>query len=117
MVGVFAYFYSPLVDHALKRTDYSRPHTHFHIADTTLSQLAQFHGRELLHDHADHDEHDDGFLCVLSIDALLSLLLAVFMVSDRTPTRQDSLVVPLGGTYLGITLVYLSPVAPPPTSV
>jgi hypothetical protein len=114
VVGVFAYLYSPLVDHLRDSSVYSRPHTHIYVAGNILPQPAPFSETDPVAEHSDHDEQDENVICLLNIDALLSLLLSFFIVPDTLPTSQDSLGTSLVATYLDVSIIYLASVDPPP---
>ena len=114
VVGVFAYLYSPLLDHLRDNSVYSRPHIHIHVAGNNLQQLAQFRESDTVVDHSDHGEKDESVICLLNIDALLSLLLSIFIVPDTLLASQDSLVTSLVATYRDVSIIYLSSLDPPP---
>jgi hypothetical protein len=114
IAGVLVYVYSPLLDHLLEKDVYSRPHTHFHVAGSVLPQLAQFHERDFIAGYDPHDEQDEGFICFLNVDVLLSLMLSIFIMPHPAPEPRDPLVTDLVTTYLDVSLVYLSSIDPPP---
>lgn len=114
VVGVFAYLYSPLVDHLLESPVYARTHTHVHFPGDNLLQPASFRESDGFVDHSGHDEQDESVICLLDIDALLSLLLSIFIVPDTLLASQDSLVTGLAASYLDVSIVYLSSADPPP---
>jgi hypothetical protein len=114
VAGVLVYLYSPLLDHLLDKDIYSRPHTHIYVAGNILPQLSQFRESDSLIDNSDQDEHDNGVICLLNIDTLLSLLLSIFIVPQTLLAPQDPLVVNLVTTYLDVSLIYLSSLDPPP---
>lgn len=115
--GILLYLYSPFLDHWLGKDVYSRPHTHVHVADGALSQLLQLRMIDAAGDHSDHgehDEHDDGFLCLLDIDALLSLLHTFSVPSPDSVSPHNVLVGGLAPTCLDVSLIYLGSLDPPP---
>jgi hypothetical protein len=108
------YVYSPLLDHLLDKDVYSRPHTHVHVASHILPQLSRSYERDSVLDSSGQDEDDQGIICLLNIDALLSLLFSIFITPHTPLVSQDSPGVSLVTTYLDVSLIYLSSLDPPP---
>jgi hypothetical protein len=84
------------------------------VAGSILPQTAQSSESDSVADHSDHDEQDENVICLLEIDALLSLLLSIFIVPDTLLASQDSLSTTLVATYLDVSIIFLPSVDPPP---
>jgi len=107
------YLYSPLLDHLLDRGVYSRPHTHVHVAGNITVQLSHyFPASDFGIDNSRHDEQ--GVTCLLNIDALLFLLLSIFLAPQTSLAPQHSPGVTFVTTCLDVSLIYLSSLDPPP---
>lgn len=114
VAGVLVYLYSPLLDHLLDKDVYARPHTHIHVAGGVPQQLQSHEGESAASGHLDHEAHEEGVLCMLNIDALLSLWLSMLIVADTLPAPQEPLAASLAATCLDVSLIYLSSLDPPP---
>ncbi len=80
VASLFLYLYSPFLDHLLGNTHYGRPHTH--IALPSELSAESVNGDALTTDHnTDHENHEEGVLCLLDIDAL-SIILDFDVQSD-----------------------------------
>lgn len=112
--GVLAYVYSPLLDHVMDKGVYSRPHTHLHFAGELSQRPSHFREDHPATDHDEHDDADESVICLLNIDALLSLLLSIFILPDTPAAPQEPLVGNLDANCLDVSLVYLSSLDPPP---
>lgn len=115
VAGILLYVYSPFLDHWLDKDVYSRPHTHINIAAPGLAQQSLLPDATDAASHGEHGEHDDGYICLLNIDALLSLLLSIFIAPQTLISVPDTLAAELAHTYFDVTIVYLSSLDPPPT--
>jgi hypothetical protein len=61
-----------------------------------------------------HDEHEDGFLCSLSLDALLSLLLSAFMGPNPLLAQGEYTASTLVTAYIAVSLLFPAILDPPP---
>ena len=107
VIGVILYIYTPLLDHRLDREYYTRPHIHIHLHESFSIKATEDRFLE-------HDDHQEGILCLLDIKTLAYIIPsvnAIFVVQD----------VPLvfGLTPYSITVsnIYLPLLDPPPKSL
>lgn len=114
--GVLLYLYSPFLDHLLDRDVYLRPHTHVHVAESIIPRLAMPGSSEDSASASDHNEHDNSVLCILNIDAILSLLLTFSGPDYLLAGPQSLLSGSLVPVCLDVSLVYLLTLNPPPNS-
>lgn len=115
VMGVFLYLYSPFLDHWLGNETYARPHTHAHVFEDIVLQISPQHVTDSLGIHIDHDhQHEEGFLCFLDIDALLTLLLAFFIVPNAQFAQHPPLVFEIVYFYCQVSIIDLASLDPPP---
>ena len=117
VAGIFLYLYSPVLDHWLGNEAYPRPHTHVHISGGSISQLSLDQEPDLSGFSVDQtrQEHEEGVLCFLNIDAPLTLLLAFDMVPPVQLVQHLPLVFELVPFYFPVSIIHLSALDPPPT--
>lgn len=114
VAGVFLYLYSPFLDHWLGNEAYARPHTHTHFSETVISQISHHSETDSSRYSAHQDQHKEGVLCFLDIDALLGLLLDFNVVPHAQHLQHLPLVFELVPFYLHVSTIYLSLLDPPP---
>ena len=117
VAGIFLYLYSPLLDHWLGNEAYARPHTHVHISDDVISQISLDQEHDLSGFLIDQtqQEHEEGVLCFLNIDAPLALLLAFHMAPQVQLVQHLPLVFELVPFYFPVSIIHISSLDPPPT--
>lgn len=113
--GVVLYLFSPLLDHWLGFENYTRPHTHIHLSENASTHLHTF-GQEA-GDHMSGDAgHDDGFLCLLDINALFYVALNISVTESDCAVQNTPLIFDLSPSYLQVSTIYFSSLDPPPRS-
>ena len=114
VAGIFLYLYSPLLDHWIGNDAHSRPHNHTHVALSELYETAHNHEVAVGGEHGEHKAHGDGVLCLLDIEAFLSLVYT-FVDAEPFPVEpHNSLVLSAFPAYSAISVIYLSSLDPPP---
>ena len=114
VAGIFLYLYSPLLDHWLGNGAHSRPHTHTHVARNVILEATHFHESTSVEKLSEHGEHEEGVLCMLDIDALLALVLTFTSAPPIPLEPQQPLIIGSAPSYLGVSIIYLSSLDPPP---
>jgi hypothetical protein len=111
IASLFLYFYSPLLDHWTGNSHYGRPHTHIPIKPNLLLKPAPESGSNGL----DDDEHEENVLCILDINALLSVVLSnvnpAWLLDFAT---NASLVLDFHEVFVSAAPIFLSSSDPPP---
>lgn len=115
VVVVFLYLYSPFLDHWLGNEAYARPHTHTHFSGSIPSQSSHHSETDSLGYSVDGDQHEEGILCFLNIDALLALLIAFSIVQDVQLGQHLPLVLGLFSFYFCVSIIHFCLLDPPPT--
>ena len=115
VMGVFLYLYSPFLDHWLGNEAYGRPHNHTYISEDTISQLSYPHETDLSAEYlVDLNQHEEGVLCSLDIDVILSLLLAFNMAPGMQRVQHHPQIFELVPYYFPVSIIYLATVDRPP---
>ncbi|UCC53319.1 MAG: hypothetical protein JSV68_04990 [Anaerolineaceae bacterium] len=111
------YLYSPFLDHWLGNEAYSRPHNHVHISEDLISQFSPHHDHrdtDSSVNSVDQDQHEEGILCLLDIDALLALLLASDIAPSAEPVQHPPLALELAPDSRSVSSIHLASLDPPP---
>jgi hypothetical protein len=110
---IFLYLYSPLLDHWLGLEAYARPHTHIDVATSILTENSDPHQS---HSENHSNGHQEGVLCLLDINALLSLALDITTDPNwfLDFVRNTSLVFDLHTPYSLVPSIHLTSLDPPP---
>jgi hypothetical protein len=116
-MGIFMYLYSPFLDHWFGNEAYSRPHNHVHVSTDFVSQISpHLDHRETGSsvESVDQDQHEEGILCLLDIDALLALLLAFDIAPCAEPVQHAPLALAFTPAYRSVSIIHLASLDPPP---
>jgi hypothetical protein len=110
---IFFYLYSPLLDHWLGVESYTRPHTHLYFSTNILTEIPD---QSEIHWENHSEGHQEGVLCFLDINALLSIALYVTITLDwfLDFAHNSSFVFNHWVPYFLAASIYLSSLDPPP---
>ena len=116
VLGIISYLFSPLMDHWLGHDTHTRPHTHVSFPENNFITIAPLLLLETSEHFPENSEHEEGFLCVLDVNALFFAAIDVSLVPTRCMIRNAPFIFDFFHCYVKVTPIYLLSLDPPPRS-